>query len=107
MSALLTTRGGAFRDLGDLDKAKNCAFSAIKLRDKSQHPFNLLGAIFYQEGNPGDGNKYFNEAEKRGASRGTIDRQIRDAYDKATDAAKEQIDKYLESRRKQHVSPNP
>lgn len=49
-SALLTTRGGAFRDLGKLDEAKRAAELAINIFPGSFHPHNLVGAIFYSEG---------------------------------------------------------
>ena len=45
--ALLTTRGGALRDLDDLVDAEKCALQAIEYWSKSHNPYTLLGAICY------------------------------------------------------------
>lgn len=66
-AALLTTRGGALRDIGKLDEAEEFAHQAIKLYQKSYHPYTLLGAICFQTGRYDDGEYWFNEARKRGA----------------------------------------
>ncbi|OQW86846.1 MAG: hypothetical protein BWK78_09655 [Thiotrichaceae bacterium IS1] len=63
-SALLTTRGGAFRDLGDLDQAESCAMQAIQYYPQSHHPYTLMGAICFERGQYG----WFAEAIQRGAS---------------------------------------
>ncbi len=54
-AALLTTRGGALRDIGELDEAEACAHQAIKFYQKSYHPYTLLGAIFFQTGRYSEG----------------------------------------------------
>ncbi len=66
-AALLTTRGGALRDIGKLDEAEESANQAIKFYQKSYHPYTLLGAICFQTGRYNDGEYWFNEARKRGA----------------------------------------
>ena len=45
--ALLTTRGGALRDLDNLINAEKCALQAIEYWSKSHNPYTLLGAICY------------------------------------------------------------
>ena len=50
-SALLTTRGGAFRDIDKLDDAQKCALKAIEYQPQSHHPYTLMGAICYERVN--------------------------------------------------------
>lgn len=66
-AALFTTRGGALRDIGQLDEAEDCAHQAIKYYQKSYHPYTLLGAICFQTGRYIEGQSWFEEARKRGA----------------------------------------
>ena len=66
-AALLTTRGGALRDIGHLDETENFAHQAIQYYPKSYHPYTLLGAICFQTGRYSDGEHWFDEARKRGA----------------------------------------
>lgn len=67
-AALLTTRGGAFRDLPDLDQAETCAMQAIQYYPKSHHPYTLMGAICFERGQYGEGHEWFEQAIQRGAS---------------------------------------
>ncbi|NJO17141.1 MAG: hypothetical protein HC877_15780 [Thioploca sp.] len=67
-SALLTTRGGAFRDLHELDQAENCAKQAIQGYPQSYHPYTLMGTICFERGQYGEGEKWFEKAIQRGAS---------------------------------------
>jgi len=66
--ALLTTRGGALRDVGDLVSAERCALQAIEFWSKSHNPYTLLGAICYDTWRIHDGYLWFEEARKRGAT---------------------------------------
>ena len=65
-SAIFTTRGGAFRDLKDLLNAEQCAKESIK-QNESFHSYNLLGSIYFERGEPEQGEKYFNRAIELGA----------------------------------------
>ncbi|MBE9116306.1 hypothetical protein IQ249_10395 [Lusitaniella coriacea LEGE 07157] len=76
-SAILTTRGGAFRDFHELAKAEECARKAIKFQSSSHHPYTLMGAICYDRYEFTEGDRWFNEAIKRGASPGAIDSEIK------------------------------
>lgn len=76
-SALFTTRGGAFRDLGQLNGAELSALAAIEAYPSAWHPFNLLGAIHYEKGEPILGDKYFAEAASRSPEGWSSDREIR------------------------------
>ena len=85
-SAIMTTRGGAFRDLAQLKDAENCARKAIEYQPNSHHPYTLMGAIYYDRRQYSEGDRWFNEAIKRGAKTEDIDAEIkkvvRDTKDK-------------------------
>ena len=76
-AALLTTRGGALRDIGELEDAEYCALEAIKLFPKSHNPYTLMGALCYATGRFEEGDKWFEEAVKRGAKPKDQDAEIR------------------------------
>jgi hypothetical protein len=76
-SALLTTRGGAYRDIQQLNKAEKCAKGAIEYQPDSHHPYTLMGAICYERGQYSDGDYWFNEAIKRGANPRDMDSEIK------------------------------
>jgi hypothetical protein len=77
MSAILTTRGGAHRDLRQLQMAFNCAEDAINYNDKSPHPYNLKGAICFDQCKFEEGLTYFNIAAELGANKSNQDKQIK------------------------------
>jgi tetratricopeptide (TPR) repeat protein len=76
-SAILVTRGAAFRDIGDLDNAESCAKKAIEYHPQSYQPYTLLGAIYYDKGEYSEGDDWFAEAVKRGAKTEEIDDEIK------------------------------
>lgn len=76
-SAILTTRGGAFRDIKELDKAEKCARQAIDYQPNSHHPYTLMGAICYERGQYSEGDYWFAEAIKHGASPRDQDAEIK------------------------------
>lgn len=65
--ALLTTRGGAFRDIDDIVEAEKCALEAINHYPDSHNPYTLMGALYYDKRNYVEGDRWFDEAIKRGA----------------------------------------
>lgn len=65
-SAILTTRGGAYRDLKDLINAEQCAQESFK-HNESFHSYNLLGSIYFERGKPEQGEEFFNKAIELGA----------------------------------------
>ncbi len=87
-SALLTTRGGAFRDIEELDKAEECARQAIEYQPNSHHPYTLMGAICYERSEYLKGDYWFAEAIKRGASPGEQDAEIKRVVKNAKDENK-------------------
>ncbi len=76
-SALLTTRGGAYRDIQQWDKAEKCAKGAIEYQPDSHHPYTLMGAICYERGQYLEGDSWFNKAIERGANPRDMDSEIK------------------------------
>lgn len=76
-SAILVTRGGAFRDMIKLDEAENCARKAIEYHPDSYQPYTLMGAIFYDRGSYAEGDYWFEQAIQRGAKTEDIDDEIK------------------------------
>lgn len=83
-SALLVTRGAAFRDLGQLDEAENCAAQAMECQPNTHQPYTLMGAICYDRGKYAEGNNWFEMAAERGADDADdeIERIVRMTKDK-------------------------
>jgi len=86
--ALLTTRGGALRDIDNLISAENCALKAIGFWSKSHNPYTLLGAICYATGRYDEGHRWFEEARKRGATERDEDTEIKRILQKTKDKKK-------------------
>jgi len=95
-SALLTTRGGAFRDMGELGKAEQCARKAMKYQPNSHHPYTLMGAICYDRGDFSEGDNWFKEAIKRGASPRDVDAEIKRVFKNADNNKRLEILAYLQ-----------
>ncbi len=87
-SALLTTRGGAFRDINELSQAEKCALKAIEYQPSSHHPYTLMGAICFERGEYAKGDYWFEEAIKRGASPSDQDAEIKRVVKNAKDENK-------------------
>jgi len=97
-SALLTTRGGAFRDLNDLAAAKTSALDAICVSPVSFHPHNLVGAILYEEGSPSEGDEHFAKAVRLGSTPRDQEFEIRRALNRSTAEARNKVIDYLLSK---------
>ena len=95
MAAILTTRGGAFRDCKNLVEAERCARRAIEFAPESYHPYNLLGAISYQLGNPQKGDEYFAKAVELGAPPEVQDASIKKSVRDAEEILREELARYL------------
>ena len=94
-SAILTTRGGAFRDLSEFDDAVKAGLVASRMSPTSWHPHNLLGAVYCEIGRPEDAMEEFEKAERLGASQSQIDREIRRSVERAAGAARARSVDYL------------
>lgn len=75
-SAVLTTHGGAKRDLGNLAAAQSMGEKAHALQPKNFRPCTLLGAVHIQQRNYELGHEWYRKAEARGASSGSITAEI-------------------------------
>lgn len=91
----LTMRGGAFRDLGEMDEAEKCGLKAIKLAPDDFHPYNLLAAVYYQRGLPEEGEKYFERARNLGSRPADEDNNIKSAIEMAGAGEKLRVAEYL------------
>lgn len=95
MSAVLTTRGAAFRDLKNLPEATRCAHKALEHNPENFRTYNLLGALSYQYGNPEQGDEYFAEAIELGASPEMQDKSIRRSLSAAEGISRKETALYL------------
>jgi hypothetical protein len=94
-AALLTTRGGALRDISLLDEAEQCALEAINHFPKSHNPYTLMGALCYDTGRYDEGDRWFEEAIKRGAKPQDQDAEIKRILLKKKDQEREELIDYL------------
>lgn len=76
-SALLTTRDGAYLDIGQLDEAERWARQAIESQPNSHHSYTLLGAICYRRHELQQGDDWFKKAILRGAKPKDVDYEIK------------------------------
>ncbi|MBD2472106.1 hypothetical protein [Nostoc sp. FACHB-145] len=88
-SAILVTRGGAFRDM-ELADAENCARKAMEYHPDSYQPYTLMGAIYYDRGDYTRGDYWFEEAIQRGAKSEDIDDEIKRIFRSTKDDNKRQ-----------------
>ena len=95
LSALWTTRGGAFRDMKELSSAMRAATNAIQQSPTSFYPHNLLGAVLYEMGSPSKGDEHFSTAIKLGSSPREQDIQIKTALHRSTPEARRKVVEYL------------
>jgi len=75
-SALLTTGGGALRDLKHFTEAVSYGNEAHSLTPSDFRPCTLLGAVHIEMGTLAEGAVWYEKAEARGASQNEIDREI-------------------------------
>ena len=94
-SAILVSRGAAYRDLKNLPRAESYAVKALNFNSRSFYAYNLLGAIAYQLGDPEKGEKYFHKAIQLGSRPQVIDAAIRDAMQRADQKEKLTTARYL------------
>ena len=83
-AALDTTRGGAMRDLGRISDAKLLALQAHKLTPEDYRPCTLLGAVHMELGDFVSAQEWFTRAEDLGASRESVEREIRALFSRCS-----------------------
>ncbi|MFY3383949.1 hypothetical protein [Paracidovorax sp. MALMAid1276] len=93
--ALLTSRGGAFRDVGNLDAARQSGLSAVETSPTSPHPHNLLGAVCYAAGHPADGDRHFDIAVSLGGNAKASDVEVRSVLQQSDAVVRMKITQYL------------
>ena len=90
-SALLTTGGGALRDLGRLQESARFGREAHSLTRQDFRPCTLLGAVHLEMRAHVEGAEWYEKAEARGASRDLIDRDLRSILNAAPLEERNQI----------------
>jgi hypothetical protein len=79
-SAILVTRGAAFRDMDNLADAEGCARKAVEYQPDSYQPYTLMGAISYDRYEYSEGDYWFEQAIQRGAQTEDIDDEIKRVF---------------------------
>jgi hypothetical protein len=96
-SALLTTGGGALRDLGRREDAVRFGTEAHSLKPKDFGPCTLLGAVSIEMGSYAIGAEWYEKAEALGASRIHIDRELQSILSAVSPEKRSQIKKALKA----------
>jgi hypothetical protein len=94
-SAMITSHGGALRDLSMLDQAELCAKRAILLTPYSYYPYKLLGAIYFRRGKTEEGDDCFEHAIRLGSTRSETERSMRRAIMDSEEVARRKVALYL------------
>ena len=94
-SAICVTRGGAYRDLQDFDKALEYAEKGYQFDSASHHPCTLFGAIYYQTNQYDLGAKWYKKAEQNGAPPKDVDSEIRAIFRKTKGKQREEMKRHL------------
>ncbi len=97
-SAICTTRGGAKRDLGHLEEARDLGHEAQRLAPKDFRPCTLLGATYMQLGDFTSGHDWYDKAEALGAKRDSVDQEIRSLHARCTPERRKALSDFLLSR---------
>ncbi|AVH67324.1 hypothetical protein NPM_5912 [Nostoc sp. 'Peltigera membranacea cyanobiont' N6] len=87
-SAILVTRGAAFRDMDNLADAESCARKAMNYQPNSYQPYTLMGAISYDRGDYAEGDYWFEQAIQRGAKTEDIDDELKRIFRSTKDENK-------------------
>ena len=94
-SAILTTRGGAMRDLDRREEAISLGTEAHKLQPENYRPCTLLGALHMELRHFDFGHAWYTKAEQRGAKLQGIDDELRSIYRQADKAGKAAMKAFL------------
>ncbi|MFN4156451.1 MAG: hypothetical protein ACK4HF_17535 [Paracoccaceae bacterium] len=94
-SALLTTRGGAMRNVGRLSEARSLGLEAHELTPADFRPCTLLGAVSMELGDLAAGHQWYAKAEALGAERRAIDQDLRTLLIRLEPDARDRIRTYL------------
>ncbi|AIW22290.1 hypothetical protein F0267_01230 [Vibrio coralliilyticus] len=94
-SALLTTSGGAKRDLNMFDKAIQFGVQAHELTEQDYRPCTLIGACKMILGDVSQGHEWYQKAIKRGFNEDSFEQEIRSIYNRASRKDKAKIKQTL------------
>lgn len=94
-SAVLTTRGGAMRDLGRHKEAIHMGEKAHTLMPQDYRPCTLLGAVHMELRDFGKGHEWYEKARKRGAPEQGIDSELRSIFQQLDAAGREAMQRFL------------
>ena len=94
-AALLTTQGGALRDIGGGIEALGLAEQAHATEPESFHPCTLIGALKFEAGDYASGDIWFQKAVERGATVGALDNELRGILRRADKNTKERLKQHL------------
>lgn len=94
-SALLTTRGGVLRDLGQRREAMQLGEQAHTLQSRNFRPCTLLGALHMELGNFDEGREWYAKAEERGASQQSIDSELRSIFQRGSEDERKKLRAFL------------
>jgi hypothetical protein len=94
-SAICTTYGGVMRDLSRFDEALKFGHQAHALTPKDFRPCTLLGAVNIEMGNYSAGSEWYEKAEERGASKRSIDCDLRGILLRADNVKREKLKAFL------------
>lgn len=99
MAAVLTTHGACLRVNSNFSQAEKCASDALKYHI-SFYPYNLLGAIYIEQGKIKQGDEFFQKAELLGSDKQNeiLNAQksfIKDIINKASEGERREIARYF------------
>ncbi|MBU2065064.1 MAG: hypothetical protein KJ884_17875 [Gammaproteobacteria bacterium] len=94
-SALCTTHGGVMRDLGRRHEALELGTRGHELQPRNFRPCTLLGAVNMELGNFAEGHSWYTQAEERGASKQSIDTELKGIFRRADKASREKMKESL------------
>ena len=97
-SAVLTTRGGALRDLRRYDEAVCSGGEAHGVTSTDFRPCTLLGAVHMEMGNYTAGADWYAKAEARGAPQDLVDRELQSIIAAASPERRNGMKSALKSR---------
>lgn len=88
-SAICTTHGGVMRDLGRGNEAFQLGKQGHELQPQNFRPCTLLGALSMEIGNFEEGHDWYTKAEERGASKQSIDIELKAIFLRADKVMRE------------------
>ena len=94
-SAVLTTRGGAMRDLGRQAEAIQMGETAHTLTPQDYRPCTLLGAVHMELRHFESGHEWYEKARELGAPEQGIDSELRSIFQQLDPAGREAMKSFL------------